>query len=184
MADVIGAALEQRHRDRSIERLAHGRYVAQEQLILQILGSGRDNRLAAPKQGRHQVGKGFASTGAGFCDQGRLRRNCRGNRLRHFSLGVTWTVAADGATERTGRSEQGIEFYVVNARGGRDEIGFSQKRCQDRGRLGRDTGTWYPPSVTLCGTATNTSSRNIRHQLHLQQRDVILELQLTLFQTP
>jgi hypothetical protein len=36
---------------------AHGGDVAQEQLVLQVLGAGGDDGLAAPQQGRHQVGK-------------------------------------------------------------------------------------------------------------------------------
>ena len=48
MAQVIGATLQQRDRDRRIERTAHGRNVAQEKLVLQVLGAGGNDGLAAP----------------------------------------------------------------------------------------------------------------------------------------
>ena len=47
VADVVRAALEQRERDRHRQRVAHQRQVALEELVLQRLGAGRDDDLAA-----------------------------------------------------------------------------------------------------------------------------------------
>ena len=56
------------------------------QLVLERTGPGRHDDTATREQGRHQVGKGLASTGAGFDDQ-RLTIRERGRNLaRHRSL--------------------------------------------------------------------------------------------------
>jgi glycine cleavage system aminomethyltransferase T len=45
---------------RYLQRIAHYRHVAAEQLILQGLGAGGNNRLAARQQHRQQIGNGLA----------------------------------------------------------------------------------------------------------------------------
>ena len=45
---------------RYLQRIAHYRHVAAEQLILQGLGAGGNNRLAARQQRRQQIGNGLA----------------------------------------------------------------------------------------------------------------------------
>ena len=54
VADVVGAALEQRERHRQRQRVAHERQVALEELVLQRLGAGRDDDLAAVEQRRER----------------------------------------------------------------------------------------------------------------------------------
>ena len=84
MADVVGAALEQRDGHRCGERLAHHGQVAIEELVLQGLGAGGDDDLAAGQQRRHEVGEGFAGTRAGLDDQLLATLDGTGNRLGHF----------------------------------------------------------------------------------------------------
>ena len=112
MADVVGAALEQRHRDRGAQRRPHGRNVAQEQLVLQVLGAGRDDGLAAPQQRRHQVGEGLAGAGAGLGDQGRLVGDGLGDRFGHLGLRAARAEAADGGRERAAGTEQAVDLGV------------------------------------------------------------------------
>ena len=68
VADVIGAALQQRHGHRHFQRIAHRRNVAAEQLVLQRLGAGGDDHLAAGEQGRHQISKGLARARTRLCN--------------------------------------------------------------------------------------------------------------------
>jgi hypothetical protein len=69
VADVVRAALEERERHRELERVAHERQVALEELVLQRLRAGGDDHLAAVEQGRHEIRERLAGAGAGFGDQ-------------------------------------------------------------------------------------------------------------------
>ena len=69
VAQIVRAPLEHRHRDRHGERIAHGRDIALEQLVLQVLGAGRDDHLAAPQHGRHEVRIGLAGARPRLHDQ-------------------------------------------------------------------------------------------------------------------
>ena len=86
VADVVGAALEQRERHRDTQRIAHERQVALEQLVLQRLGAGGDDHLAAVEQRGNEIGEGLAGAGAGFGDQLPTRRDGRAPRPRHRQL--------------------------------------------------------------------------------------------------
>ncbi len=69
VADIVRAALEQRERDRELQRIANERQVALEQLVLQRLGAGGDDHLAAVEQRGNEIREGLARAGAGFGDQ-------------------------------------------------------------------------------------------------------------------
>jgi hypothetical protein len=85
-ADVIGAALEQRDFGRRLKRIADHRQVLVEQLVLQGLGAGRDDHLAARAQRRHQVGKGLARAGPRLGDEHRTAVDRGSNALGHIDL--------------------------------------------------------------------------------------------------
>src|SRR6185503_17262642 len=59
-AHVVGSSLEQRDGRPRGERRAHRRQVPIEELVLQRLGSGGNDDLAAGEKRRHQVGEGLA----------------------------------------------------------------------------------------------------------------------------
>ena len=69
LAQVIGAALQQRRRHADAERIAHARQVAEVQLVLQRAGAGGNDRLLPRQQRRDQVGIGLAGAGAGLGEQ-------------------------------------------------------------------------------------------------------------------
>jgi hypothetical protein len=71
VADVVGAALEQRNRQRKTQRVADERQVALEELILQRLRPRGNDHLAAVEEGGHQVGECLAGAGT------RPRRSAR-----------------------------------------------------------------------------------------------------------
>ena len=86
VAQVVRASLEQRHRNRRLQRIAHHRQVFLEQLVLQVLGAGRDDHLAAREQRGNQVGKSLAGTRACLDDQDRVVAYRLGNFQSHFAL--------------------------------------------------------------------------------------------------
>ncbi len=101
-AYIIGAALQQRrHRARG-DRVAHGRQVAVVELVLQRLGAGRDDHLAAREQRGHQIGEGLAGAGAGFHRERAARFDRGQDRLRHLELLRPRPVAGHLGGERAG----------------------------------------------------------------------------------
>ncbi len=79
MADVVGAALEERERGRHAERGADQWQVPLEELVLQRLRAGREDDLAAVLERGDEIGEGLAGAGARFGDQ----RCTRANRACH-----------------------------------------------------------------------------------------------------
>ena len=111
-ADVVGAALEQRHGHRQPERLADRREIAVEELVLERLGAGRNDDLAAEEQRRHEVGNGLAGAGARFGEEhaplAHRARDARG----HLALLLARAVVGNRAAERSVGREDGGERGV------------------------------------------------------------------------
>ena len=101
VADVIGASLEQRHGHRHFQRLAHHLDVAVEQLVLQVLGTGRDDDLAAGEQGRNQISEGLAGAGAGFGHQYGVFADRGGDSVGHFDLAFAYAKTLHCLCQRT-----------------------------------------------------------------------------------
>ncbi len=114
-ADVVGAPLEQRDADRRLERIAHHRQVLVEQLVLQGLGAGRHDDLAARLQSRHQVGEGLARAGARLGDENRTAIDGRGDALGHVDLLRAHAIAVDGLCQRAVGRECFLEGGQVGA---------------------------------------------------------------------
>jgi hypothetical protein len=133
MADVVRAALQQRDRHRRRQRRAHGRNVAQKQLVLQVLGAGRDDGLAAPQQRRDQIGEGLARACAGLGDQRALAGDRAGDRLGHLGLRAARLVAAHGRAERAEFAEQRLDFGVVGAVRGKGFSALRERRIVGHG---------------------------------------------------
>jgi hypothetical protein len=106
VADVVRTTLQQRGPHVHAERGAHRRQVAGVQLVLQVARAGRDHRLAAREQQRHQVCVGLAGPGAGLRDQGAALgdrpRDARGQGL----LAVARPESRHRAGERTAVGER------------------------------------------------------------------------------
>ena len=86
VTQVVRAPLEHRDRHRHRERVAHGRDVALEKLVLQMLGAGRDDDLAAPQHRRHEIRVGLAGARPCLDDQRVLAAIDRGRRGRDAHL--------------------------------------------------------------------------------------------------
>ncbi len=121
-ADVVGAALEQRDRRAHLQRSAHRRQVPVEELVLQGLGPGRDDHLAAREQRRHQVGEGLAGAGAGFRHQRQVAGDRRGDALRHLQLLRPRAKARHGGGERPPGGEDAVNFGNGIGHGGRGMV--------------------------------------------------------------
>jgi hypothetical protein len=116
VADVVGAAFEQRDGDGHRQRIAHERQVALEQLILQRLGAGGDDDLAAVQERRHQVGKRLACAGAGFRDELAAHRDGVRDGLRHRELLGAEAKSRQRPRQRAAVAEDRVERGVVRRR--------------------------------------------------------------------
>ena len=85
-AQVARAALEQRHRHRQLERVAQARQVAHEELVLERLGGGAEQRSRAAEERGHEVGEGLADAGSGLDDERLAVLDRGGDGERHVAL--------------------------------------------------------------------------------------------------
>jgi hypothetical protein len=125
VADVVGAALEQRDRHRHLQRGAHRRQVAVEELVLQGLGAGGDDHLAAREQRRHQVGEGLAGAGAGLGHQHRLPAMASAMRCA-ISI-CCGRGESRGSAAASGPSAAKICTYMFKVRMARQSSGLSRR---------------------------------------------------------
>ena len=68
-AEVVAAPLHVGGGERDAERLAQHRQVLEEDLLLQVLGAGRDEHALAAEDRRHEIGERLAGAGARFGEQ-------------------------------------------------------------------------------------------------------------------
>jgi hypothetical protein len=130
MAHVVRPALEQRERDRCLQRVAHQRQVALEELVLQRLRAGGDDDLAAVQESGHEIRERLAGSRAGLGDQRGTTLDRVGDGVRHRQLLRTEAKAGKRAGEETALAEDRVELAIGSARagiGGRDgECGVAQ----------------------------------------------------------
>ena len=110
VAHIVRAPLEQRHRNRRLQRVAHHRQILLEQLVLQVLRAGRDDHLAAVEQRGHQIGESLARAGARLDDQDRVVADCLGDRQRHLALLRARTERRDFSGKRALFGEKTFDF--------------------------------------------------------------------------
>ncbi len=99
-ADVIGPPLEQGDPDRRLQRIAHHRQILVEELVLQGLGAGGNDHLAARPQRRHQIGESLARAGPRLGDEDRTAVDGGGDALGHVELLVAHAITADRLRQR------------------------------------------------------------------------------------
>jgi hypothetical protein len=110
VADVVGAPLEQGRSDGNTEGSAHRRQVAPVELILQRLGSRRDNDLAGGQKRRHQIREGLAGAGSSLAHENRAVADRLSDSRGHLQLLRPDSVFRDHRGERTGRAEHRVEL--------------------------------------------------------------------------
>ena len=116
VADVVGAALQQRDGHRHAQRVAHQRQVAFEQLILQSLGAGGDDHLAAVQQRGDEIGERLAGAGAGLGDKLAACGDSLCDGLGHRQLLRPEVKAGQFARERSTFAEDRSECSVAGGR--------------------------------------------------------------------
>ena len=114
MADVVGAALEQRDRQRKTQRVADEREVALEELVLQRLRPRGNDHLAAVEEGGHEIREGLAGAGARLGDQRGARGDGVRNRLRHREL-----LRPEAKSRERARQRSAVAEYRGQSRVGR-----------------------------------------------------------------
>jgi len=84
-AEVVGAALHIADAQVAEQGFEEGN-IAEEELVLERLGAGRDDDALAGAQGRKQVGERFAGAGAGLDDQVAMLAEGALHGLGHLQL--------------------------------------------------------------------------------------------------
>ena len=133
MADVIGPPLEQRRFHRHVEGSANGRQIAVEELVLQVLGTGGNDHLAAGHQRRNKIGVGLAGSGTGFGDKHPVFLKRCSNSFGHFKLLIAQAIAADAASQGASRGKD------IGKRG--KHAGGREDHIEARGRIVPEAGT-------------------------------------------
>ena len=128
VADIIGAAFEQRDGDGSGQRVTHQGQVAFEELVLQRLGARRDDHLAAVQQRRHQIRERLPGAGSCFRDELSALRHRGRDRLRHRQLLRPEPETRKRAGERSSVAKDRVERGIV----GRSEGPGFEVRRRDR----------------------------------------------------
>ena len=93
-AQVVAAALEQRHRDRAPEGLGHQRHVAVDQLGLEGDRGRGHHRPPALGHDRHEIGQRFPGSGPGLDEQVAVAVQGLGHQLGHADLARSALPAA------------------------------------------------------------------------------------------
>ncbi len=93
--NIIRAALQESGCGVDAQCIEYRRQIFAKQLILQRLGAGRKQHLAAGEQRRDEVGERLAGTGAGFRDQRTAGVDRVVDRGRHVRLRATGNKARD-----------------------------------------------------------------------------------------
>jgi hypothetical protein len=131
MTDVVGAALQQRDGHGNLQCVPHQRQIALVQLVLQRLGAGGYDDLAAIQQRRDEIGKRLAGSRAGFGYQLPAHGDGARDGLRHLELLRPEMKSRQFARERSAFAEDGGERGIASRRWERH---WRPVRGQIRGR--------------------------------------------------
>jgi len=115
-AQVARAALQERHRHRQVQRRPQTRQVAHEELVLQGLGGGAEQRAGAAQQRRHEIGVGLADAGAGLDDERAALLDRRRDRERHLALHLALGVIRIDRRERALARQRALDSVLQRAR--------------------------------------------------------------------
>jgi hypothetical protein len=104
-AQVIRSPLHQRRGERLVQCCAERRQILEEDLLLKVLGAGRDKHALATEDGRNQVCERLAGACASFGDERPAVFNDLSNRGGHGPLTLARLVAVNDCRERAGIRE-------------------------------------------------------------------------------
>ena len=115
-AKIVAAAFEHRDLHRPADDGAEQRQIAVEQLILQRVRAGRDDRAAPEQQHRQQVREGLADARAGLDDGVAPRLERLDDELGHLLLRGAVREAGQALRERAVGAEHVVEIQRGTAR--------------------------------------------------------------------
>ena len=115
-AQVIAAAFEHGDPHRPADDGAEQRQVATEQLVLQRVRAGRDDRAPFEQQQGQQIGEGLADTGARLDDRMPARLERSDDELRHPLLRGPIGETRQALGERAVGAEHVVEIHRGTAR--------------------------------------------------------------------
>ena len=115
-AQVIAAAFEHGDPHRPADDGAEQRQVATEQLVLQRVRAGRDDRAPFEQQQGQQIGEGLADTGARLDDRMPARLERSDDELRHSLLCGPIGETRQALGERAVGAEHVVEIHRGTAR--------------------------------------------------------------------
>ena len=115
-AQVIAAAFEHGDPHRPADDGAEQRQVATEQLVLQRVRAGRDDRAPFEQQQGQQIGEGLADTGARLDDRMPARLERSDDELRHLLLCGPIGETRQALGERAVGAEHVVEIHRGTAR--------------------------------------------------------------------
>ena len=145
VADVVAPPLEQGHRHRRGQGLAHARQIAAVELVLQGARAGGNEHLAALDDGRHQVGPGLADARAGFGHQRAALADGAADGLGQFDLRRSGAVAGQRTRQRT------LLGKIIG------DIGIEHEDHDTRRAPGPCPGVWQNPPFPAFFRAANVS---------------------------
>jgi hypothetical protein len=115
-AEIARATLQERHRHRQVERAAKARQIAEEELVLERLGRGAEQRPGTAEQRRDEVGEGLADAGAGLDDERATLLDRGRDSERHVELDRAFGMIRIDRCERAGGAERELDGLLQLAR--------------------------------------------------------------------
>ena len=109
-ADIVGAAFQQGGAHRNFQRFSNRRNIAVIELVLQCLGAGGNDHLAAGTQRRHQIREGLSGAGARLGNQHAATVDGGADFFRHFDLTLAVAKGLDPPGQGACRAEQLSQF--------------------------------------------------------------------------
>ncbi len=117
--------------------LGEQRQILGEDLLLQVLGAGRDDHALAAEDGRDEVGEGLAGAGPGFDEQDAAVLERVGDRGGHAALAVARLEGGEGLRQRAVGAEDRVDARRRATSAARDRLARSRRRSRGGGRSGR-----------------------------------------------
>ena len=108
-AEVIAAPLHVGGGERDAERLLQDRQVLEEDLLLEVLGAGRDQHALAAEDRGHEVGERLAGAGAGLGEQDAAVGEDVGDGRGHLELRGARLEAVERERQRSAGREDGAD---------------------------------------------------------------------------
>ena len=134
-AEVVAAALHARGRERHRQHAGEQRQILGEDLLLQVLGAGRDDDALAAQDRRHEVGERLAGAGAGLDEEHAAVLERVGDRRGHAALAVARLEGDERLRQRPVGAEDRVDAGAERHQS--SNVSEGPARSRGAGRSGR-----------------------------------------------